>query len=93
MIMDIHGTPHPYNASVYFTDNYLKNVRVCEPFLVSYEFNEMKVIGRPAPEVLKWLKPGESVKAVDCEEVINGGDENNPYFMWRVKCPTCGVLH
>lgn len=40
--------------------------RVAELFLVSFEFNTMKIVGRPSPETAKWLKPGMKVKACDC---------------------------
>lgn len=88
------------------------SIRVVEPFLVCFEFNEMKVMGRPSPEALKFLKKTEvpEVKSVDCMEYLHDGDGWMPigdytgdigryrwkcpdYFMWRVKCPTCGVLH
>ncbi len=107
-IMDIDGRAYVFNSNVGYSPEHLAQVKVCELFLVAHEFNRMKVIGRPAPDVLKWLKPGESVKSTSCEvwyKTIQGEwapsydirepiaeNEINTHWL-RVECPTCGVLH
>lgn len=107
-IIDIWGTHQIYNSTGSFSENYIKTCKVAELFFVSYAWNEMKIMGRPAPDVLKWLKPGEWVKAIDCQlwyKTIDGGlsksaTDNIPLSIkdleshcFRVRCPTCGVLH
>ena len=83
-------------------------IKRAELFLVSYEFNQLIVVGKPSPEAL-WLKNGMNVKEVDCELYMHDKygwvniirvEPNDLKFVlenkttyWRIKCPTCGVLH
>lgn len=104
-IMLSNGEMFPFKSSEAL--GWLRSsIKVVEPFLVSYLWNEMKVIGRPSPEVLKWLKAGMEVKKVDCEELWliwpdgiprqmmdDAASESSKNIFIRVKCPTCGVMH
>lgn len=105
-VMDSAGIPFIYNMVTHLGLN-MENFKVCEPFLVEYVFNEMKVVGRVSPTV-DWLGIGSNVKAVDCEKAyINPtlppglikfydkpvGDGLASAEVWRVRCPTCKKLH
>lgn len=86
------GEVIPYEEKAGWSDSYKASVRVAEPFLVAYLYNEMKVIGRPS-QFAPWLKPGMSVKAVDCELSLINPIGNGIEEVWHIKCPTCGVIH
>lgn len=107
-IINQSGEVFTYNES---SDFWRKDaIRRAELFLVSYEFNQIVVIGRPSPEAT-WLKNGMDVKACDCEEWVYSTKEKKWHgkinakdvpmswsvddycFCWRIKCPTCQVLH
>lgn len=58
-----------------------KYILRAELFLVSFEFNQLVIIGMPSPEA-GWLKNGMDVKAVDCEAFIyNKGKKE-----WSERC-------
>lgn len=66
-------------------------IRVAEPFLVEYKFNEQFVVGRPSPNVLRWLKNGDKVKRADC--VLENMEPDAAECIFKMKCPTCQRLH
>lgn len=100
IVIDVDGNVCNYNKE----DNrdYYKYRKVAELFLVSVEFNEVWVVGRPSEESLKWLKGGVEVKSVDCQKGIVYNEEWRPIagelyssnaVVFRIKCPVCGMLH
>lgn len=83
------------------------SIRVAEPWLVCTDFNLLELVGQVSPKV-KWLKPGDEVKKVDCSfphiwddakhcfvdtpEPGKGLDFGFTPYV-RIKCPMCGDLH
>ena len=88
-VINLKGEHFTYDAASAVGWN-LDSIRVAEPFLVSNEFNQQVIVGKPMPSALKWLKPGMVLKSVDC--CLMSLDQDNVYFM-LVGCPTCGKPH
>lgn len=101
-IINQSGEVFTYNESSDFWHK--EAIRRAELFLVSMEFNQLVVIGKPSPAA-KWLTNGIDVKAIDCEKWLwdvhhkewcgeaSFTDQTNFHDYWRIKCPSCGQLH
>ena len=87
------GKTFEYLKSDGLHSSYLAICKVAELFFVTYEYNYMKIIGRPSEGAVKWLKVGESVKAADCKHMPMSEYDLGGPLMIHVKCPTCAVLH
>ena len=107
MICTNTGTPFEYKESEGRGWN-KDSIRVVEPFLVGYEFNVQKIVGRPSEAAMKWLKHGDKVSRIGCHPWllnddgsmsgvgitnIEGKDYTGSLYAWRVCCPTCGHKH
>lgn len=106
MVMDADGNVFKYNYADHFGFN-MENIKLCEPFFVYYEFNHMHIAGKPSP-LVNWMRPGDWVKAADCEEAFCNSSLPPGIVKFyamkpkeslavdavlRVRCPTCGHLH
>ncbi len=82
-------------------DEFKKSHRVAELFIVAYEFNEIRVVGRPSATAMRWVKSGMEFKEFN---VLETGltcvyMEKNEYLesgkgikipLLSVKCEVCG---
>jgi hypothetical protein len=66
-------------------------IRVAEPFLVRFEYNQMIIVGRPSVKSLRFLNVGQDIKSVDTNMLLV--PEKDGYYRIQIRCPVCSVWH
>lgn len=64
-VIDSSGSAFIYDEQIH--EGIIGNLRSAELFIVKTEYNEDKIVGKPSPAALQWLKPGMELKMGGCE--------------------------
>lgn len=60
-------------------------LRPAAPFVVAYEYNERRIVGRVSEVAMKWLKNKQEIPQRCVSDVVSE-------FV-SIACPTCGAKH
>lgn len=94
-IIDSEGRPSTWDADSCTTkdDTFKSMHKVAELFIVTEEFNEMKIIGRPDAGAQKWVKEGMEFKHYQFKTPAIDLTNVDKTMVLIISCPTCGHIH
>lgn len=105
IMIDAQGNHKQWDESGYEAEAYKQHCKVAELFIVEYEYNLLKIVGKPNASAMKWIKPGMEFKHFNVEateqKVYHGNiitlGENCDYETYcpivNITCEVCGHAH
>lgn len=74
--------------------NFKERHKVAELFIVSHDFNQIKIVGIPSKAALKWIHAGMSFKHfnVETKAWIKVSGIPDPVHALDIRCDICGHM-